>query len=135
MDDLYRENILDHFRNPRFKKELPTYTHRHHEHNPVCGDELQVDLLVNNDGIVEKAAFSGHGCAISQASASMLMERIQGKPLEEVKKISKEDILEDLGIPIGPVRLKCALLSLKALKGSIYGLSAIENFDEDDDDW
>ncbi len=65
----------------------------------------------------------------------MLMERIQGKPLEEVKQISKEDILEDLGIPIGPVRLKCALLSLKALKGSIYGLSAIENFDEDDEEW
>jgi nitrogen fixation NifU-like protein len=135
MDDLYRENILDHYRHPRFKGKLEPHTHRHHEHNPVCGDELQVDLLVNNDGIVEQAAFSGHGCAISQASASMLMERIQGKPLEEVKKISKEDILEDLGIPIGPVRLKCALLSLKALKGSIYGLSAIENFDEDDDDW
>ena len=135
MDDLYRENILDHYRHPRFKGKLEPHTHRHHEHNPVCGDELQVDLLVNDDGIVEQAAFSGHGCAISQASASMLMERIQGKPLEEVKKISKEDILEDLGIPIGPVRLKCALLSLKTLKGSIYGLSAIENFDEDDDDW
>ncbi len=135
MDDLYRENILDHFRNPRFKEELPAHTHRHHEHNPVCGDELQVDLVINDDGIVEKAAFSGHGCAISQASASMLMERIQGMPLEEVKKISKEAILEDLGIQIGPVRMKCALLSLKALKGSIYGLSAIENFDEDDDDW
>ena len=135
MDDLYRENILDHYRHPRFKGELEPHTHRHHEHNPVCGDELQVDLLVNDDGIVEKAAFSGHGCAISQASASMLMERIQGKPLEEVKKLSKEDILEDLGIPIGPVRLKCALLSLKALKGSIYGLNAIENFDEDEEEW
>ncbi len=135
MDDLYRENILDHYRRPRFKGKLEPHTHRHHEHNPVCGDDLQIDLLVNDDGIVEKAAFSGHGCAISQASASMLMERIQGKPLEEVKKISKEDILEDLGIPIGPVRLKCALLSLKTLKGSIYGLGAIENFDADDEEW
>lgn len=134
MDDLYRENILDHYRNPRFKGELDPHTHRHHEHNPVCGDDLQIDLFVNDEGVVEKAAFSGHGCAISQASASMLMERIQGKSLEEVKQISKEDILEDLGIHIGLVRMKCALLSLKVLKGSIYGLNAIENFD-DEDDW
>ncbi len=89
---------------------------------------------MNDENVVEKAAFSGQGCAISQASASMLMERIQGKSLEEVKQISKEDILEDLGIQIGPVRMKCALLSLKVLKAGIYGLNVAEDF-EDDDDW
>ncbi len=134
MDDLYRENILDHYRRPRFKGVLEPYTHRHKEHNPVCGDEIQVDLRVDDDGIIEKATFSGHGCAISQASASMLMEQLQGMSLEEAKKIDKDDILENLGIPIGPVRLKCALLSLKVLKASVYGLDALNDM-EDDDDW
>ena len=135
MDDLYRENILDHYRNPRYKGELEPHTHSHREHNPVCGDEIQIDLYVNGDDVVEKAAFSGHGCAISQASASMLMERIQGMPLAEVKELSKDDILEDLGIHIGPVRLKCALLSLKVLKAGIYGLDNVDSLDDDDDDW
>jgi len=134
MDDFYRENILDHYRNPRYKGTLEPHTHRHREHNPVCGDEIQIDLRVNGEGIVEEARFDGHGCAISQASASMLMERIQGRPLEEVKQLTKEDILEDLGIEIGPVRLKCALLSLKVLKAGIYGLSAAQQM-EDEDDW
>ncbi|MFQ5575901.1 MAG: Fe-S cluster assembly sulfur transfer protein SufU [Anaerolineae bacterium] len=135
MDDFYRENILDHYRNPRFKGLLDAPTHRHREHNPVCGDEIQIDLLVNGQGIIEEARFSGHGCAISQASASMLMERIQGRPLEEAKKLTKEDVLEDLGISIGPVRLKCALLSLKVFKAGAYGLNGIEALDDDDDDW
>jgi nitrogen fixation NifU-like protein len=134
MDDFYRENILEHYRNPSFKGELEPHTHRHKEDNPVCGDEIQIDLFVNEDDIVEQAAFSGHGCAISQASASMLMERIQGMPLEDVKGLSKEDILEDLGIEIGPVRMKCALLSLKVLKAGLYGLGAVQDF-EDEDDW
>lgn len=135
MDDLYRENILDHYRQPRYKGELEPHTHRHLEHNPVCGDEIQIDLYVNDDQIVEHASFSGHGCAISQASASMLMERIQGQPLEKVKNLTKDDVLEDLGIPIGPVRMKCALLSLKVLKAGIYGLNGVADLEDDDDDW
>jgi len=135
MDDLYRENILDHYRRPRFKGVLEPHTHRHKEHNPVCGDEIQIDLMVNDDGIIEKATFSGHGCAISQASASMLMEQLQGMSIEEAKKISKEDILENLGIPIGPVRMKCALLSLKVLKASIYGLDELSDLEDEEDDW
>ena len=134
MDDLYRENILDHYRHPKHKGELDPHTHRHLEHNPVCGDEIQIDLRVNDAGIVEEAAFTGHGCAISQASASMLMERIQGQPLESVKQLTKEDILADLGIPIGPVRMKCALLSLKVLKAGVYGVNLAQQL-EDEEDW
>ena len=136
MDDFYRENILDHFRNPRFKGELDNFTHRHREHNPVCGDEIQIDLIVNQDQIVEQAYFTGHGCAISQASASILMENIQGLSLDKVKQLGKENILESLGIDIGPVRLKCALLSLKVLKASAYGINSTELQElEDEDDW
>jgi len=83
------------------------------------------------DGVVEDVRFSGHGCSISQASASMLTERIKGRPLEEVKALTREDILEDLGIELGPVRLKCALLALKVLKGGIYGIADWP--DEEDD--
>ena len=136
MEDLYRQNILDHYRNPRFKGSLPNPTHSHHEHNPVCGDELKIDIMVDQNQKIEKATFSGNGCAISQASASMLMERIQGLSLDEAKALTKEDILDDLGIAIGPVRLKCALLALKVLKAGAYGLNGSDLQDlEDEDDW
>lgn len=134
MDDFYKENILDHYRHPRHTGTLEEPTHTHESHNPLCGDVIRIDLHVNNDDIVDKVAFEGKGCAISQASASMLAEIIEGKPLDDVKNISKEDILEMLGIEIGPVRMKCALLSLKTLKAGIYGLEA-EEWDDDDEDW
>jgi len=133
MDDFYRENILDHYRNPRNKGRLEHPTHTAEEHNPLCGDVLHIDLLVNNEDVIEEVRFEGEGCAISQASASMLTEMIEGKTLEEAKQVSKEDILEALGIDIGPVRLKCALLSLKVLKAGAYGLS--DWTEEDEDDW
>jgi nitrogen fixation NifU-like protein len=136
MDDFYRENILEHYRNPSFKGHLDPHTHTHEENNPVCGDQIRIDLLVNDEQVIEKVAFSGHGCAISQASASMLMEMIQGKSLAEAKQLDKAAILEALGIEIGPVRLKCALLSLKVFKACVYGLSSTELEDlEDEDDW
>lgn len=134
MDDFYKENILDHYRNPRNAGTLDQPTHSHEEHNPLCGDVVRIDLHVNQDNIIDKVAFSGRGCAISQASASMLTEMLQGKTLEEAKNIDKDDILEMLGIEIGPVRIKCALLSLKVLKAGVYGLSEAE-WEEDDDDW
>ena len=133
MDDFYRENILDHYRNPRNKGHLENPTHTHEEHNPLCGDVLHMELRVNSEDVIEEIRFDGEGCAISQASASMLTEMIQGKTLEEAKQVSKEDILEALGIDIGPVRLKCALLSLKVLKAGVYSLS--EWTEEDEDDW
>lgn len=121
MDDLYRENIIDHFRHPRHKGHLDAPDVHFHDVNPFCGDEITIELKLEGDR-VQEAVFDGKGCAISQASASMLIEEIQGKTLEEVKALDKDDILEMLGIPIGPVRLKCALLSLKVLKAGVWGM-------------
>lgn len=121
MDDLYRENIIDHFRHPRHKGHLDAPDVHFHDVNPFCGDEITIELKLDGDR-VQEAAFDGKGCAISQASASMLVEEIQGKTLEEVKALDKDDILELLGIPIGPVRMKCALLSLKVLKAGVWGM-------------
>ena len=121
MDDLYRENIIDHYRHPRNKGHLDAADIHYHDVNPFCGDEITIELRVVEGRVVE-AAFDGKGCAISQASASMLTEEILGKTLDEVKLLEKEDVLEMLGIPIGPVRLKCALLPLKVLKAGVWGL-------------
>jgi nitrogen fixation NifU-like protein len=132
MDDFYKENILDHYRNPRNAGTLENATHSHEEHNPFCGDVIRIDLHVNKENIIDQVAFSGKGCAISQASASMLTEMLKDKTLAEAKAIGKEDILEALGIEIGPVRMKCALLSLKVLKAGVYGLSE-EEWDTDND--
>jgi nitrogen fixation NifU-like protein len=134
MDDFYKENILDHYRNPRNAGALEQPTHTHEENNPLCGDVIRIDLHVNQDNIIDQVAFKGKGCAISQASASMLTEMIEGKTLEEARQINKDDILEALGIEIGPVRLKCALLSLKVLKAGAYGLRE-EDWNTDDDEW
>ena len=133
MDDFYRENILDHYRNPRNAGTLDGATHSHQENNPLCGDVIQIDLHVNEDNVIDEVAFKGRGCAISQASASMLTEMIRGKTVDEAKAVGKEEILEALGIQIGPTRLKCALLSLKVLKAGVYGLSEAEW--DSDDDW
>jgi nitrogen fixation NifU-like protein len=133
MDDFYRENILDHYRHPRNKGRLEHPTHSHEEHNPLCGDVIRMDLHVNEDNVIDQVRFEGDGCAISQASASMLTEMIQGKTLEQAKELTREDILEALGIEIGPVRLKCALLSLKVLKAGIYDLPGWA--EEEDDEW
>ena len=128
MDDFYRELIIDRYQNPHYRGELDPHDITFEDSNPLCGDEIRIDLRVNgNDEIVE-AAFSGRGCAISQASADLLIEHVQGKTLAEVKDLTKEDILELLGIELGPVRLKCALLSLKVLKAGAYGL--VEASDE-----
>jgi nitrogen fixation NifU-like protein len=121
MDALYREAILDHYKHPRRKGHLENPDIQHHDHNPFCGDEITIQLKVADDVVVD-AAFDGRGCAISQATASMLMEEIVGKSVEELKQLDKAYILELLGIEIGPVRLKCALLSLKVLKAGVYGI-------------
>ena len=122
MEDMYREVILDHYKNPRFRGELDPADISYQDDNPLCGDMIRIDLRVDENNQVVECAFSGQGCAISQASASMLMEDIQGKSLEEIKGYTREDILDMLGIELGPVRLKCAMLSLKVLKVGAYGV-------------
>jgi nitrogen fixation NifU-like protein len=123
MDDMYREVILDHYKNPRNHGKLDPADFSFEDDNPLCGDRIRIDVRVGEDNKVKEVAFSGQGCAISQASASMLTEHIIGKSLDEVKQLSKDDILELLGIELGPVRLKCALLSLKVLKAGVYGIN------------
>ena len=122
MDDFYRELIIDRYKNPQFRGHLVPADISFEDDNPLCGDHIHIDLRVDPQGVVSEVAFDGQGCAISQASADLLMETIHGKTLEEVKQISKDDILEMLGIELGPVRIKCALLSLKVLKAGVYGL-------------
>src|SRR3990170_4775964 len=122
MDDLYREQIIDRYKNPRMRGKLDPHDYSYEDDNPLCGDHVRVDLRVDGEGRVSGAAFSGHGCAISQASADLLLESVIGKPLEEVKALTKQDVLDNLGIELGPVRLKCALLPLKVLKAGVYGL-------------
>jgi nitrogen fixation NifU-like protein len=122
MDDMYRDYILDHYKNPRNSGELPGATNTYHDTNPLCGDEITMSLLIDGDN-VKDVRFQGRGCAISQASASILTEEIKGKTLTEVRAIDRQHILENLGIPISPARIKCALLSLKTLKGAAWGLS------------
>jgi len=115
-DDIYREIILDHYRNPRNKGKLPEADVSIHDSNPLCGDEIDIHLKVDG-GEIKDIKFEGRGCAISQASASMLTEMVMGKPLTSVKDLSKDDILGNIGLTsLGPARIKCALLSLKVLK-------------------
>ncbi|HEC24138.1 MAG TPA: SUF system NifU family Fe-S cluster assembly protein [Chloroflexi bacterium] len=131
MDDLYRELILDHYRNPRKKGLLSPADIDYEEDNPVCGDHIHLTIQLDENNVVRDVGWEGEGCAISQASASMLYETLIGKSLDEIRKISKDDILEMLGIELGPVRLKCALLSLKVLKAGAYGLTAWPGEEED----
>lgn len=118
-EGIYRENILDHYKNPRNTGtvERPTFSHK--EFNPLCGDEITFYVKVNGTSI-EDARFVGRGCAISQASASMLSETLKGKSLEDIKNLEREHILELLSIPIGPVRIKCAMLGLVTLKNGVH---------------
>jgi nitrogen fixation NifU-like protein len=122
MDDLYREVIIEHYKNPGYRGRLDPHDIQFADNNPLCGDHIEITLRVDDQGSVADARFNGHGCAISQASADLLMESIIGKPVDEVKKLSRQDVLDMLGIDLGPVRLKCALLSLKVLKAGVYGL-------------
>jgi nitrogen fixation NifU-like protein len=122
MDDLYRELIIDRYKNPQYRGTLEPHDITFEDDNPLCGDHIRIDLRVDDQGQVVDATFDGHGCAISQASADLLVESVVGKTLDEVKALSKEDLLGLLGIELGPVRIKCALLPLKVLKAGVYGL-------------
>jgi nitrogen fixation NifU-like protein len=130
MDDMYRELILEHYKYPHNAGTLENPDVSHEEHNPLCGDRIRIDLRIE-DGVITDIRFKGRGCAISQASASLLTDEIKGMPVEAAKHFSKEDLLELIGIPLdkNPVRLKCALLSLKTLKAGLYGVGQVEDED------
>jgi nitrogen fixation protein NifU and related proteins len=129
LDDLYRENILEHYKHPRNRGTLEHPDITYEDANPLCGDKIRMDINVR-DGKIADVRFSGVGCSISQAAASMLCEAIEGKPLDEVKKLGRDDMLEMLGIQLGPVRLKCGLLALKTLKAGVYGIDQWPGDDE-----
>ncbi len=120
MDDLYRDYILEHYKRPKNFGELDPHDLEAHEHNPLCGDELGVHIRVT-DGRVGELRFHGHGCAISQASASIASEELIGMEIETIANLEADWMLDLLGIPISATRRKCALLSLKAMRAAITG--------------
>lgn len=120
MDNLYRDFILEHYRNPHNKGILDPHDLHFADSNPTCGDEMSMTLRLDGERI-EDVAFDGRGCAISQASASILTDELRGMTVEQVREMDPAMVLEALGVPIGPARLKCALLSYKVLQGAVHG--------------
>jgi nitrogen fixation NifU-like protein len=121
MEDFYKEYILDHYRNPRNFGTLDAPDATAEDLNPLCGDRIRFDLALDAEGRVTDVKFSGKGCAISQASASMLSESLKGEKLEDVARLSQDRVLENVGIGISPARMKCAMLGLKVVKSAALG--------------
>jgi nitrogen fixation NifU-like protein len=128
--DIYMENILDHWRSPRNSGYLINPEISFFDSNPFCGDEVKMQLKIENNKVLD-AKFTGRGCSISQAAADLILDFIKDKSLEEIKKIKNEEMVQMLGIPIGPVRIRCALLALFALKKGIYLKEGIKLEDSD----
>jgi nitrogen fixation protein NifU and related proteins len=119
-EELYQEHILDHYEDPFHRGNLPTATHAHEDNNPLCGDMVRVELQLDPNGTIKDAYFTGQGCVISQASASMLLEKLVGKTIEDVKTFSAEDMLGLYGARLTPNRQKCCLLSWKVLQSAVH---------------
>lgn len=133
--DIYRELILDYYRNPRNFGKLEKFDIDARDTNPLCGDEIEMQIRVGDGNKIEEIKFTGKGCAISQASASMLTELAKGKQLDWVKQVAKEDVFKLLGDPdLGPSRVKCALLGMKVLKTGVYGYLGAHYEDPDGSD-
>jgi nitrogen fixation NifU-like protein len=130
MDDLYRDEILEHYRNPHNFGILEQPTTAKEGANPLCGDRITLMLGINDEGTVEEVAFTGRGCAISQASASMLTDEIKGKSLDEISHMGQTEVLKNLGIEISPARMKCAMLSLETLRDAVKDRVAWEGSDD-----
>jgi nitrogen fixation NifU-like protein len=122
MDNLYRDFILEHYRSPHNKGVLDPHDLHFADSNPTCGDEMSMTLRLDRERQhIADVAFDGRGCAISQASASIMTDELRGHSLEEIRSMDPQKVLDDLGVPIGPARLKCALLAFKVLQGAVQG--------------
>jgi len=125
MDNLYRDFILEHYREPHNKGTLDPHDLHFADSNPTCGDEMSMTLLLDDTKqLVVDVAFEGRGCAISQASASILTDELREMSVDQLRAIDPRQVIENLGVPIGPARVKCALLSYKVLQGAVSGAEA-----------
>ncbi len=129
--DIYEEHVLDHYEDPYHRGPLPAATHADEANNPLCGDVIHIDLKLDPEGKIAEAWFEGEGCVISQASASMLIEQIEGKSVEEVKAFSADQMLQLFGPQLTPNRQKCCLLGWRVLQSAIH--SPVDESSEDDD--
>ncbi len=125
MDTFYREHIMDHYRNPRHRGRLDAPTVSREDLNPLCGDLVRIDLAIDGGRLVD-ARFDGRGCAVSQATASMLLEEVVGKDLGEVRAFGRDDLFALLGVTLSPARMKCALLSLGVLRAGLHAAAEEE---------
>jgi nitrogen fixation protein NifU and related proteins len=125
--DLYQENILDHYHHPRHSGKLATPTHKRCANNPTCGDNICIDLIIDENDIITDIAFDGNGCAISQAATSIITEQVIGKPITDVLALTKDDVIDLLGIEIGIGRIRCALLGIETIQKAIQYNKITEN--------